>query len=149
MIFRLLLLVVLLGFVKSDNVCGAGRYCSGENDGDNICTLCPGGYYCPGQTALFGIWMDCSGSGDGGDNNAPAYSCPAGKYSSTGASSCTSCAAGKFSGTYRASSSSTCTSCPAGLTSYSGSTFCMALTHKWDFRGCTTGVSISDSSPNR
>ncbi|GMI12408.1 hypothetical protein TrLO_g13369, partial [Triparma laevis f. longispina] len=32
--------------------------------------------------------------------------------------------------------------------SYSGSTFCMALTHKWDFRGCTTGVPISDSSPN-
>ena len=66
--------------------------------------------------------------------------CAAGSYVS--GSSCIVCASGTYSS---ASMSSSCASCATGRYSVIGSTSCMAPTHEWDFRSCTTGSSVTDT----
>jgi hypothetical protein len=100
------------------DVCGAGRYCSGESFlGSNQCTNCPAGYTCPGQEDVWG-GEPCFAVDGNVDNSAPtiAKACVASSSPSddgsdgnfycinggevggiTGSCTCTSCNAG-FSG---------------------------------------------------
>jgi len=58
--------------------------------------------------------------------------------------SATSCTSGYYSSTGTDSSGS-CTLCSTGYFSTTGATSCAATLHDFDFRGCTTGASISDA----
>ena len=90
---------------------------------------CPAGYYCPGGNTNPVYY-------NSGGGKKP---CPAGKYSSAGAASCTACPAGRYAsstgssscktcsaGTYASGTGNTsCTACPAGrYTSSTGSLSC-------------------------
>ena len=98
----------------AENKCYCQAYdtCNIGNDNDfksytfgaTECTACEAGTYQDGNTC---------------DN------CPAGTYqSATGQSSCTKCAAGKFSATLGAIDESTCIDCPAGEESEQGASVC-------------------------
>lgn len=68
--------------------------------------------------------------------------CALGQYSSDGINGCTSCAAS----TYTASTASTfCSNCAAGYYSTTGASSCAGDLHEFDFRGCTTGVTVADT----
>jgi hypothetical protein len=71
--------------------CDAGRYGT-EGQTSSTCTgTCSAGYACPA-----------------GSTSATQVICPAGQHSPVGASACSACAAGKFSGSAAGTSSSTC-----------------------------------------
>ena len=53
----------------------------------------------------------------------------------------TNCSAGRYQSV---KGSSTCTNCSSGYFSTTGSTSCNVTLHNFDFRGCTTGSSITD-----
>lgn len=76
---------------SSKIACGSGKYCP---TGTNFEKPCQSGSYCP--------------------TPSEKYICPAGTYSNSGATSCTSCKYGYYSTSVGATSESTCTLCPAG-----------------------------------
>lgn len=106
-------------------ICNAGYYLSGASclacppnshstAGDSACT-CNAGYY----KDAGGVCLVCP-AGSSCLSNAKV-ACAAGTFSPQGASACTPCAAGYFSG---AASASECQQCAAGRYSGSGSSVC-------------------------
>lgn len=68
--------------------------------------------------------------------------CPAGYYQVTGSTACVACSAG----TYQSSSgASSCYGCSSGYFSSTSASSCTGNVHEWDFRGCSTGVALSDT----
>ena len=120
-ILSLVVLFLSMGEVMGE-VCGAGRYSSGENwRGANQCTNCETDYSCPGQVDDWGLGLPCFANEEDKElaNNAPTFQCVAsskgsdrtsheGKYycinggivhGEMGVCSCTSCNTG-FVGTH-------------------------------------------------
>jgi hypothetical protein len=73
--------------------------------------------------------------------------CAAGQYlPALGYASCVFCPSGTYSSTPGALGMSSCTTCASGKFSGDGSSVCVAApTHEWDFRGCTTGATVTDT----
>ena len=141
--------------------CPAGSYCA--TSGLTVVTgSCSAGTYstlsqsnCISCTA--GYYSETTGATDSSTCNS---TCAAGFYSAAGASSCTSCSAGYYSsassqsgctaclaGYYSSStgsSSRACASCSKGYFSTTGASSCDATLHDFDFRGCTTGMAVTD-----
>ena len=108
------LLLVCLGALNlaGAEVCGAGRYCSGEDFwGNNVCEDCSqwdgmvdnivifviGSLYCPGQTPeTFGNYCWGVEQDRYKDNNAPVISCPRNAISSEDFTTCTFCDPGYY-----------------------------------------------------
>ena len=139
---------------SSCSTCGAGTYNTGT--GNTTCKSCDVGYYCTG-----------------GSNKT---ACPAGKYSTGGASACTTCTAGYrcpgssnriqcSAGTFAAVGATTCSTCPAdkysgagagtcstcptGHTSTSGSSSCTKINYTVTIgRNNTSYGTISSTSVN-
>ena len=119
--------------------CLPGQYCEGTGnevpDGD-----CTAGYYCPG-----------------GDNSTtPTTECAAGQYCPAGSSMATSCPAGTYSDTARASSCTTCPAgkyCPLGTSSIAGTNqdcpvgaYCPSGTKADDEFLCPAGTFVSTTA---
>jgi hypothetical protein len=120
--------------------------------GSSSCITCPIGNYVQStydrNTQVYGQQcISCAaGSYNSSINSFSCTPCPAGKYSSLGASSCTACPAGtSFSGTGGASLS-VCASCPAGTYSSAGASSCMACSA--GTYNSTSGASACTSCPD-
>ena len=99
------------------------------------CTNCSKGTYRSGtQTVYYGSTSSCTScpsgyttSGAGTTSQSSCYiTCSGGYIASSGASSCTSCAAGKYRGSHTVyyGSTSYCYTCSAGKYSKAGATYC-------------------------
>jgi hypothetical protein len=138
--------------------CPPGTY---SYSGSSYCNDCYPGYYCPTTTALYecplgrygdsyglfssscsGVCSASAGSYCGTAMTSPTgIQCSPGQYSSTaGATSCTSCPAGRY-GMVSVETKSTCTAaCPAGRWAPAGSSECLpcALGRYGNATGATT-----------
>jgi len=88
---------------KCNNVCPPGYIL----DDNLICTICPPGKYVLDNQCVDALSGYASTAGT-------QYQCPAGTYSSTGATSCTLCPIGKYSSSIGATNINACLNCPAG-----------------------------------
>lgn len=89
-------------------VCIAGTYGSGFGANSSSCDgNCTAGYACAA-----------------GSTNATAALCPAGKYSLSGAGSCTNCSAGSYGDATGLNTTACSGACPAGRYAFPGAAVC-------------------------
>ncbi len=110
---------------------GAGSYTLGPSGFKFANAVCPLGYYCPGDGGVYmcaaGRWSgdmgresECSANCSAGyvcpsgSSNSTASVCPAGRFSLSGAASCSACPSGTFGGTVALQSPACSGVCPAG-----------------------------------
>jgi hypothetical protein len=117
--------------------CKAGMYGSSGS-----CTKCAPGYY-SASSGTSSCSSCASGMYTASFDSSVCTACPGGSYqASSGSSSCIYCPAGYYAAS---TGSLSCFSCSTGYFSTTGATSCAASLHDFDFRGCTTGSSITDS----
>lgn len=105
-------------------------------------SVCPSGYYCSNNVKLI-----CPAGKYSGSGSSSCSTCDNGKYSDSGSSSCFSCPAGYacssglkvgcIAGRYATAGSSTCSTCPNGQYSDANSSSCFSCPAGY---ACSSGV---------